>query len=98
MTNIQRYETTGRPVLITAVRHYRIPYLKNLVGQVAPQVLPDLRKHPKIACIPFPRRNLDSFRQDLQDNFGLEYLYPVHPVDPVKNENSNAIKFFFRLN
>ncbi len=41
MTNIWRYETTGRPVFIIAVRHRRIPYLKNLVGQVAPQALPD---------------------------------------------------------
>ena len=28
MTNIRRYETTGRPVFITAVCHRRIPYLK----------------------------------------------------------------------
>ena len=41
MTHIRRYETTGRPVFITAVPHRRIPYLKNLVGQVAPQALPD---------------------------------------------------------
>ena len=41
MTHIRRYETTGRPVFITAVLHRRIPYLKNLVGQVAPQALPD---------------------------------------------------------
>ena len=32
---------TGQPVFITAVSHRRIPYLKNLVGQVAPQALPD---------------------------------------------------------
>ena len=41
MTHIRRYETTGRPVFITDVVHRRIPYLKNLVGQVAPQALPD---------------------------------------------------------
>jgi len=44
MINIRRYEITGRPVFITAMRHRRMPYLKNLVGQVAPQALPDLRK------------------------------------------------------
>jgi hypothetical protein len=37
---------TGQPVFITAVSHRLIPYLKNLVGQVAPQALPDLRKYP----------------------------------------------------
>ena len=41
MTHIRRYETTGRPVFITDVVHRRILYLKNLVGQVAPQALPD---------------------------------------------------------
>ena len=41
MTHIRGYETTGRPLFITAVVHRRIPYLKNLVGQVAPQALPD---------------------------------------------------------
>ena len=41
MTQIRCYETTGRPVFITVVLHRRIPYLKNLVGQVAPQALPD---------------------------------------------------------
>ena len=41
MTQIRCYETTGRPVFITGVLHRRIPYLKNLVGQVAPQALPD---------------------------------------------------------
>ena len=41
MTHIRRYETTGRPVFIIAVLHRRIPYLENLVGQVAPQALPD---------------------------------------------------------
>ena len=41
MTHIRRYETTGRPVFITAVLNRRVPYLKNLVGQVAPQALPD---------------------------------------------------------
>jgi hypothetical protein len=46
VTNIGRYEITGRPVFITAVRHRQIPYLKNLVGQVAPQALPDLKKYP----------------------------------------------------
>jgi len=33
-------------VLITAVSHRRMPYFENLVGQVAPQALPDLRKYP----------------------------------------------------
>ena len=37
----RRYETTGRPVFITAIGHRLIPSLDNLVGQVAPQVLPD---------------------------------------------------------
>ncbi len=64
MTNIRRYETTGRPVFIIAVRRRRIPYLKNLVGQVAPQALPDLRKYPKTACIPFPHMKLHLIRQD----------------------------------
>jgi len=29
VTNIRRYETTGRPVFITAVCYSRIPYLKS---------------------------------------------------------------------
>ena len=29
----------------TVERHRRMPYLKNLVGQVAPQALPDLREN-----------------------------------------------------
>jgi hypothetical protein len=41
VTQIRCYETIGRPVFITGVLHRRIPYLKNLVGQVAPQALPD---------------------------------------------------------
>ena len=41
MIQIRCYETTGRPVSITIVLHRRIPYLKDLVGQVAPQALPD---------------------------------------------------------
>jgi len=41
VTCIRRSETDGRPVFITAVHNRRIPYLKNLVGQVAPQALPD---------------------------------------------------------
>ena len=41
MTQIRCYETTGQPVFITVVLHRRILYLKNLVGQVAPQALPD---------------------------------------------------------
>ena len=41
MTQIRCYETTGWPVFITIGLHRRIPYLKNLVGQVAPQALPD---------------------------------------------------------
>ena len=41
MTQIRCYETTGRPVFITVGLHRRIPYLKNLVGPVAPQALPD---------------------------------------------------------
>ena len=44
MTNIGRYKITGQPVVITAVSHRRMPYFENLVGQVAPQALPDLRK------------------------------------------------------
>ena len=38
-------KTTGRLVITTADRHRRMPYLKNLVGQVAPQTLPDLIKN-----------------------------------------------------
>jgi hypothetical protein len=45
VTNIRRYEITGRLVFTTVERHRRIPYLKKLVGQVAPQALPDLRKY-----------------------------------------------------
>jgi len=41
VTRIRCYKTTGRPVFITVGLHRRIPYLKNLVGQVAPQALPD---------------------------------------------------------
>jgi hypothetical protein len=44
---------------------------------------------------------LHLFRQDLQDYqdfLGLVQQYLVHPDDPVKNENSNAIWFPFRLN
>jgi len=36
--------------------------------------------------------------QDYQDFFGLEQQYPIHPVDPVKNDNSSAIKFPLRSN
>jgi len=32
-------------VFTTVERHRRMPYLKNLVGQVAPQALPDLREN-----------------------------------------------------
>ena len=46
VTNIGRYKITGQPALITAVSHRRMPYFENLVGQVAPQALPDLRKYP----------------------------------------------------
>ncbi len=38
-----------------------------------------------------------QFRQDLQDYqdiLGLVQQYLVDPVDPVKNKNSNAIKFY----
>jgi hypothetical protein len=45
-------------VFTTVERHRRMPYLKNLVGQVAPQALPDLRKYPKTAGIPFPYETL----------------------------------------
>lgn len=41
MSQIRCYETTGRPVFITGVLHRRIPYLKNLLSQVAPQAIPD---------------------------------------------------------
>jgi len=41
VTQIRCYETTGRPVFITGVLHRRILYLKDFVGQVAPQALPD---------------------------------------------------------
>jgi hypothetical protein len=36
-----KHATTGQPVFITVVLHRRLLYLKNLVGQVAPQALPD---------------------------------------------------------
>jgi hypothetical protein len=42
--------TIGDPhsaVFITDVVHRRIPYLKNLVGQVAPQALPDAYENTK---------------------------------------------------
>jgi hypothetical protein len=42
---MRHFETTERSVLITAVSHRRMPDPKNLVGQVAPQALPDSRKH-----------------------------------------------------
>jgi hypothetical protein len=48
VTHIRRYETTGRPVIITVVLDRRIPYLKNLVGQVAPQALPDAYETTKL--------------------------------------------------
>jgi len=41
VTRIRCYETTGRPVFITVGLHRQVPYLKKLVGQVAPQALPD---------------------------------------------------------
>ena len=51
MTQIRCYETTVRPVFITVVLYRRIPYLKNLVGQVAPQALPDAYETtPKWHC------------------------------------------------
>ena len=46
VTNLGRYKITGQPVLITAVSHRRMLYFENLVGQVAPLALPDLRKYP----------------------------------------------------
>jgi hypothetical protein len=54
VTQIRCYETTGRPVFITIVLHRRIPYLKNLVGQVAPQALPDAYEttFQKLALVP----------------------------------------------
>jgi hypothetical protein len=48
VTRIRCYETTGRPVFITVALHRRIPYLKTLVGQVAPQALPDAYETTKI--------------------------------------------------
>ena len=36
---------------------------------------------------------LHSFRQDLQDYFVLVWLYPVHPVDPVRKLYIYAVKF-----
>ena len=68
MTNILCYETTGRPVFIIVLRRRRIPYLKNLVGQVAPQALPDLRKYPRTACIPFPCMNEMTIDSVLKKN------------------------------
>jgi hypothetical protein len=35
---------------------------------------------------------------DYQDNSGIACLYPVHPVDPVKNGKSIAVTFFIRSN
>jgi hypothetical protein len=48
--HIRRFETTGRPVFITVERHRRMPYLKNLAGQVAPQALPDAYETTKFLC------------------------------------------------
>jgi len=40
--------------VFTAVeRHRRMPYLKNLVGQVAPQALPDLRENSLYETLSF---------------------------------------------
>ena len=72
MTQIRCYETTGRPVFITIVLHRRIPYLKNLVGQVAPQALPDAYETTKfifrsdwaLAARGSARIKLHLFRQD----------------------------------
>jgi len=60
VTQIRCYETTGRPLFITVVLHRRIPYLKNLVGQVAPQALPDAK--------------LQSFLFDLTGRFSGQRL------------------------
>ena len=73
MTHIRCYETTGRPVFITGVLHRRILYLKYLVGQVAPQALPDayetttflFRSDWTLAASGSVRMKLHSFRQDL---------------------------------
>jgi hypothetical protein len=39
-----------------------------------------------------------SIRQDYQDFLGLAQQYLVHPIYPVKNEISSAIKFLIRFN
>jgi len=40
-------------VFTTVERHRRMPYLKNLVGQVAPQALPDLRENSLYETLSF---------------------------------------------
>jgi len=61
-------------VFITVVLHRRIPYLKNLVGQVAPQALPDAYETTKFlfrSDWTLAARGSalvkQLFRQDLQD-------------------------------
>ena len=46
-------KTTGRMVFTAVERHRRMPYLKNLVGQVAPQALPDLRENSLYEALSF---------------------------------------------
>jgi hypothetical protein len=40
--------------------------------------------------------NRAVFLQDYQDFFGLVWLDPVHPVDPVRKWKVHAVKFFIR--
>jgi len=40
-------------VFTTVERHRRMPYLKNLLGQVAPQALPDLRENSLYETLSF---------------------------------------------
>jgi len=48
-------------VFTTVERHRRMPYLKNLVGQVAPQALPDLRENSLYETISFFFDQTDRF-------------------------------------
>jgi hypothetical protein len=41
---------------------------------------------------------LDRIYRIIRIYFGLVFLYPVHPVDPVRKSKVYAVKFFIRLN
>ncbi len=41
--------------------------------------------------------NLDRIYRIIRIYFGLLFLYPVHPVDPVRKWTAYCVKFLFRL-